>query len=161
MQIPTTPTTEDRNREKKNLEEKITALKSAKDNAERETKISVECADSIRETIKVLNQTVIDIMTVIPEVSHETHQFITHCNTVIRDCSAKIDGMVSLVVLLEKSAKESTEALEKARIDAKIVHVKVVEETQLMQTQRADLDIYKARIESYYAKYLPKEKIII
>lgn len=161
MTVASTPTTTDRNRDKIELEAKITALNSVKDTAERETKHAVKSADLARDSLKSVETHLADLLTIIPNVTRETHEHIAYCTSVMRDCSNKMVSMLDIAVLIEKRAHEATQALEKTIQEAKTIHETAVAEEKTMQRNRADLDVYHDRLKEYFAKHLPDQQIIL
>lgn len=161
MAVESTPTTEDRNKYKKDLESEITVLRATRETEERNAKAQVEAATKAREDLKALHAQIAEITALIPEVSHETRQFIAHCQAVIRESGAKMTEMVAMVVLIAKASDSASQELTRAKKEAASVHDTAVREEAVMQRQREDLDIYHERLKKHFAEHLPDQKIIL
>ncbi len=161
MTTATSPTTIDRNADKKKLEEEIVALKSTKDTADRETKVAIEAAEHARTTLGTLQTQITEILALIPNVSRETHEFIAHCTSIMQESGAKVREMVSMAIKIEEEACKGVKALTATKKEAEDIHTKAVAEEATMQRNREDLDIYHNRLKEHFAKHLPDQKIIL
>lgn len=161
MEVPSTQTFTDRNIEKKKHADEMAILNSQKEIAIRETKLAVEGADNANIRLTEIVEKLDSLATVVDTASRETSQFITHCGAIIRETGGKVAEMAQMAHKIEHRAAQAVKTLDKVDKEALIVHNNVVGELELLQIQRADLDIYYSRLNEYFKKYLPDQEIKI
>ena len=161
MEIPSTPTVLDKNRESKRLSEEIATLKSLHESVSRETKETVRGADAALERAKAIRGEIEGLMAIRDQVARETSEFIAFCGSILREYGVKMTEMTHMASLMEKEAETASHELERAKEGAKAVHESAVVEQADIQRKKDDLDIYHERLKAYFRKHLPDQNIIL
>ena len=160
-QVPTTPTFVDKQKEIKELSEKIGVLKSLKDTAERETKTVVEAADTASNRLKKIHDQIVEAEKTLDTAVTETKEFLEKCEAIIREAMAPMENILAF----HKDLMNKTEGAEKILIEVDKkgmeIHGRVVKDLENLHTQVYDLNIYRGRIEEYYKKNFPDQKVIL
>ena len=161
MEVATTPTFVDKQKEIKELSEKIGVLRSLKDTAERETKTVVDAADVAANRLKKIHLDIGEAEKTLDMALSETNVFIDECEKVIREAMAPMQGMLALHVKLMEKTEHADATLKE--IDAKglEIHLRTVKDLETLHVSMYDLSIYRGRIEEYYKKHFPDQKVIL
>ena len=161
MEIPSTPTVLDKNREAKRLSDEIAALKSTHETVSRETRETVKGADAALERAKTIGKEIENLLIIRDQVARETSEFIASCRAILAEYGVKMTEMTQMAALIEKGAETASHELERAKEGAKAVHESAVVEQADIQRKKDDLDIYHARLKAYFREHLPDQHIIL
>ena len=161
MEVPSTKTWVDRQADKKKLEGEITILTSTKDTAHRETKEAVKAADVSRETLKSLNTDIEKISAIFDTATTDTLAHIVMCQKLINENKAPLDGFLKLYGELAKKCREADENLKQIESAGIAIHEKCVKDLEMVDVARYDIKVYQSRLQEYFSRYLPGQKIIL
>lgn len=149
--VPTTKTLVDAQQEHKQLQEKITGLKIAKENAERDHASTLAATQTLRdEQAKIAAAMQAD--------REHTFRILKEAEKVIDDAFILLrlaDGIaaesLSFVKLLDEKAAQIMKDIENSKAVKDAHHENIVREEKALDTKREDLQVYEGRL---------KEKII-
>ena len=160
-EVPRTETWVDRQAHYKKLEGEITVLTGLKDTANREAKESVKRADVSRETLKKLNEDIDKVFTILETAEKETIDYMIHCQKLIQDNSTPMKEILGLYSEITRKCEESAVYLKRIENAGIVIHEKCVKDLELVDIARNDISVYKSRLQEYFRKYLPNQKIIL
>lgn len=161
IEIPVTITAVDRMKELKELAEKITALNSIREIAEREAKLKIDTADQATERLKKVQSDITELLKIFDKASKETSQFIQFCDKLIRESMEPMKQIVEFHVKLLEKCDEADKHLKRAEKAGMEIHNQVVKDMESMSTQARDMSIYRIRLENYFKEHLPDQKILL
>lgn len=159
--VPQTPTALDRTEEVRKLNIIIATVNSQKEILEREVKTLVLSVEDLHlrkvrleGEIERLERLIIQTVKVSQTISND-------CIVAIRGAIEDVGTIKGVLEVLSEKVSKSKDDLTQAKNDQLVSHEQVIAEIAELNRKKADLDVYKRRIEVFYAEHMPDQKVVI
>lgn len=159
--VPTTPTALDRTEEVRKLNIIIATISSQKDIAQREVNMLIGSVDDLTRRKTALEEEIDSMERLIIATVKLAKEITNECIVAIRGAIGDVDNVKSVLRVLASKVESGHKELEKAKEIQKISHEQVMAEVVELNRKKADLDVYKRRIEKFYEEHMPDQKVVI
>lgn len=160
-EVPTTPTALDRTEEVRKLNIIIATISSQKETAENELKTLIGSVEDLRLRKTKLEEENESLERLIISTVQLARTVTNDCILAIRGAIGDIGDVKDILRVLTDKVTSSNFQLTKAKEEQKASHEMVMAEIVELNRKKADLDVYKRRIEAFYAEHMPDQKVVI
>lgn len=143
------------------LKNEIASLKSQKEMATKEWELVEQTVSSARKEIKEYESLEVEFVESTKEYIEKKNEVLKEGTEVIRGLKEVIDLYLKFTYDLRAMIAEMKDELNELGQKKEEFHKEMTIENEELSKNKADLDIYKARLEKRYEEIMPGHKIIL